>query len=67
MALRELPPQNSVNKPRDADPLEVVSSETWHCRFCAQPGGEGVGTTVEWIGDYGRCRECGKKYLAEED
>ena len=44
-----------------------VSAETWHCTFCEPQGGEGAGTTVEWLtaphdGPDGRCRVCGAKF-----
>lgn len=57
--------------PRDAAPIIWVPAYTWHCTFCEPNGGEGAGTTVEWLsnaehaavrGADGRCRECGQKY-----
>ncbi len=63
----ELPPQDSLNKPRDHEPIRMVPPSTWHCLFCQPNGGDGAGTTVEWLGPGtdgadGRCRECGAKF-----
>ena len=64
---RELPPQDQLLKSRDREPIIPVPPTWWNCLFCPQPGGEGAGTTVDWVGPSvggadGRCRECGQKY-----
>lgn len=66
--LRELPEQDKILRIRDRFPIEYVPAETFHCKYCPQPGGDGAGTTVEWMGvgvdgPDGRCRECGQKYI----
>lgn len=67
--MRELPPLAQLLRSRDLEPIMWVPAETWHCPFCAQPGGDGAGTTVVWLhgaypldGPDGRCRECGQKF-----
>ena len=68
--MREFPPHGEHLKPRDRMPIIVVPATTWHCVFCQADGGEGAGTTVEWLsgthpmsGPDGRCRECGQKFV----
>jgi hypothetical protein len=65
--MRELPPEDQLLRPRDADPIIVVPPQTWHCMFCDPTGPRGSRTTVVWIGPntdgpHGRCSECGQKY-----
>ncbi len=65
---RELPAQDQLLKSRDAERIVMVPPNTWVCLFCEPDGGEGVGTTVEWVGPSadgadGRCRECGAKFM----
>ena len=59
--LRELPPQDEINKPRDHLPIEPVPASTWRCKYCDDEDRPGADTTVDWL-DIGRCRECGQKY-----
>ncbi len=64
---RELPPQDSLNKPRDHEPIEYVPPQTWVCIHCDTDVGEGVFTSVVWQGPGtdgpdGRCSICGQKY-----
>ena len=64
---RTLPPPDELLKPRDREPIIVVTPQTWHCIKCEPQGRSGAGTTVEWIGTRvegadGRCRECGQKF-----
>ena len=60
--MRELSPDLL---PNDAITVWVVAG-TWHCHWCAPAGGDGAGTTVEWVGQGdgpdGRCRTCGAKF-----
>lgn len=64
--MKEFPAPDEVLRPRDH--LTVwVPAATWHCVFCQPQGGDGAGTTVDWLigehdGPDGRCRVCGAKF-----
>jgi hypothetical protein len=65
--MRELPPEDQLLRPRDAEPIVVVPPQTWHCMFCDPAGPVGNRTTVIWLGPntdgpHGRCTDCGQKY-----
>jgi len=72
-ALRELPPQTDMAKPRDRAPIEVLRETQWHCRYCEDL--EHRPLTIQWhsvmssVGrqSLGRCRECGQQYVVQED
>ncbi len=67
---RELPSQSDLLKPRDAATIIVLPPSGWYCAYCPAPASDGAATTVEWIdgpdGEFGRCRECGQKYVLAE-
>ena len=63
----ELPAPEDLLKARDRAPVLYVPAQTWLCLYCPTEGGDGAGTTVEWLdgphdGPDGRCRECGQSY-----
>ena len=68
--MRTFPDPDHVLLPRDH--LTVwVPAVAWTCEFCTPNGGEGAGTTVDWIQgpdgkEFGRCRECGLKLRCAE-
>lgn len=74
MSLRELPPQDELVKARDHASIVVLPPAGWDCLYCLPPSGsDGAATTVEWLptggpdgAEFGRCRECGQKYVLAE-
>ena len=66
--MRELPPQDSILRPRDRAAILYVPAQTWHCAVC-DPNDTGpvATTTVVWLGantdgPHGRCSTCGQKF-----
>jgi hypothetical protein len=68
--MRELPPQAELLLPRDHATIIVIPANGWHCLYCVSPAGDGAASSVTWIqgpdGEFGRCRECGQKYVLED-
>lgn len=65
--MTELPPPDRLLKSRDRKPVRYLPAWGWACAYCTPGGGEGAGTTVDWITgpnneQYGRCRVCGQKW-----
>lgn len=68
--LRELPPQDELNKPHDGDHIIVMRPTEYDCRYCG-PDDDPMVMSIEWIEGpnkekYGRCRWCGQKYCLLE-
>lgn len=71
--MRELPAQSELLKERDTATIIVLPESGWYCIWCKNPVDDYLGT-VDWIvgpdgHEFGRCRECGQKYVLnrEED
>lgn len=68
--MRELPPQGELLKKHDRDSIIVLPPNGWYCVRHEQPLNDYLGT-VDWIEgpngrEYGRCRDCGQKYVLLE-
>lgn len=71
--MRELPPADELNLPRDAESIEYLATNEYLCPHCDPPVGpnaELLATTIDWAPGfsepYGRCRACGQHYVEGE-